>query len=64
MLWRLWKMTSKDLEQMADDLLRDEAKRQHKSMRQLGIIDERRARTVREKESPFADVFHRQRHHQ
>lgn len=57
-------MTSKDIEQMADDLLRDEAKRQHKSMRQLGIIDERRARTVREKESPFADVFHRQRHHQ
>lgn len=50
-------MTSKDLEQIADDILRDDAKRKRKSMRQLGIIDERRARTVRERETPFSSFF-------
>lgn len=50
-------MTSKQLEEMADDLLKDDAKRKHKSNRQLGTIDERRARTVREREVPFATFF-------
>jgi hypothetical protein len=44
-------------EQQADDILREDARKQHKSMRQLGIIDERRERTIRKREQPFADFF-------
>lgn len=50
-------MTSREAEELANELLREDAKRQHKSMRKLGIIDERRARTVREREVPFSSFF-------
>lgn len=51
----------KTIEQAADELLREDAHRQHKSMRQLGIIDDRRARTIREREVDFTDFFDRRR---
>ena len=38
------------IEDMADEILREDAKRQKKSLRKLGIIDERRERTIRERE--------------
>jgi len=50
-------MTSKQLEELADELLRQDAKTRRKSNRQLGTIDDRRARTVREREVPFATYF-------
>ena len=39
-----------DLEEVADQILREYAKREGKSMRQIGIVDERRERTIRSKE--------------
>ncbi len=50
-------MTNREAEEAADELLRQDAKAQRKSMRKLGIIDERRARTVREREVPFSSFF-------
>lgn len=47
------------LEEQADSILRDWAKSQGKSLRKGGIIDERRARTVREREVSFATFFAR-----
>lgn len=49
------------LNEEADAILRDWAKSEGKSLRQLGIIDQRRERTVREKEVPFAVIFGRRR---
>jgi len=49
----------KTIEQQADELLRADAHKQHKSMRELGMIDERRQRTIREREIDFADFFGR-----
>jgi hypothetical protein len=52
-------MTEREAEEQANEILRQHAKSNHKSMRALGIIDERRARTIRERETPFADYFSR-----
>lgn len=41
----------------ADTLLREWAKNEHISLRKAGIIDERRERTLREREVTFADFF-------
>lgn len=41
----------------ADELLREWAKSQGISLRKAGIIDERRERTLREREVTFADFF-------
>lgn len=41
----------------ADRILREWAQKEHKSLRELGIIDERRERTIREREVDFADFF-------
>jgi len=41
----------------ADALLREWAKSQGISLRKVGIIDDRRERTVREREVAFADFF-------
>jgi hypothetical protein len=51
-------------EQQADDILRDFANKEHKSMRQLGIIDERRQRTINGREKTFADFFARRKRHE
>lgn len=51
------------VEQQADEILREAAHSEHKSMRDLGIIDERRERTIREREQPFADYFARKTKH-
>jgi hypothetical protein len=48
-------------DQQADDILREWARDQHKSMRELGIIDRRRQRTINEREKPFADFFARRK---
>jgi len=48
-------------EQQADDILREFAHREHKSLRQLGIIDERRQRTINGREKTFADFFARRK---
>jgi hypothetical protein len=46
----------------ADTILRDWAKSQGLSLRKVGIIDERRERTIREREVPFSTFFeHRKR---
>lgn len=50
-------MSKDPVEQQADDLLRAWAKEQGISLRKDGIIDERRERTVRERETPFASFF-------
>ena len=55
-------MTNREAEEAANELLREDAKAQRKSMRKLGIIDERRARTVREREVPFSSFFTGHRH--
>ncbi len=44
-------------EMEADALLHEWAKSQNISLRKAGIIDERRERTVREREIPFASFF-------
>ena len=50
------------IEDMADEILREDAKKHHKSLRKLGIIDERRERTIREREiSESAVSEHRKR---
>jgi hypothetical protein len=49
------------LDKEADDLLRELAKREGKSLRQLGINDERRQRTIRERETTFSDYFGRRK---
>jgi hypothetical protein len=41
----------------ADTILREWAKDEGHSLRRSGIIDERRERTVREREVTFADFF-------
>lgn len=41
----------------ADAILKEFAKKEGKSLRELGIIDERRARTVRQREITFTDFF-------
>jgi len=41
----------------ADEILREWARKQGISLRQAGIIDERRNRTIREREINFATFF-------
>jgi hypothetical protein len=48
-------------EQQADQILKEWAHSHHQSLRKAGIIDERRERTVREREIAFADFFGRKR---
>ncbi len=50
------------LDEQADNILRDWAKSENISLRKGGIIDERRARTVREREISFASFFGRRQH--
>lgn len=38
------------IDEQADDILSRDAKSQHLSLRKMGIIDERRQRTIRERE--------------
>jgi hypothetical protein len=45
------------VEQEADDLLRAWAKEQGVSLRKDGIIDDRRERTIREREVSFTPFF-------
>lgn len=55
---------SKDaLEQQADDILRDWAREQGISLRKDGIIDERRERTIREREVDFTPFFAQRKNH-
>lgn len=56
-------MSKDPLEQQADELLREWAKDQGVSLRKDGIIDERRERTVRERETPFASFFANKKKH-
>jgi hypothetical protein len=49
------------IERDADRILREAANKEHKSMRDLGIIDDRRERTIRERETDFSDFFARRR---
>lgn len=48
-------------EQQADDILREWAASEHISLRRAGIIDERRGRTIHERETPFSVFFGRKR---
>lgn len=55
---------SKDLlEQQADELLREWARSEGVSLRRDGIIDERRERTVRERETSFSSFFANKKKH-
>lgn len=55
---------SKDaLEQQADELLREWAKEHHISLRKDGIIDDRRERTIREREVSFTPFFSQRKKH-
>jgi hypothetical protein len=54
----------KTLEEQADDLLRRLAIDTGESFRILGLIDERRARTIREREIPMATIEGRRRRHE
>jgi hypothetical protein len=44
----------KTLEEQADDILRKNATKHRVSLRKMGIIDERRQRTIREREIPLS----------
>lgn len=44
-------------EEQADAILRDWAREQGKSLRQLGIVDERRMTTINEREIPMSAVW-------
>lgn len=46
-----------NIEHTADELLHQWAKEQGISLRKAGIIDERRERTVRQREVPFTTFF-------
>lgn len=48
---------SQTVEQQADDILHQWAKEQGISLRKAGIIDERRERTIREREVDFTPFF-------
>lgn len=52
------------LEELADEMLRREARGTVGSLRKLGIIDERRARTIREREIPFSSYQNRGRRYE
>lgn len=47
-------MREKTLEEQANDLLREDCRRQKKSFRQCGLIDARRQRTINERELPVS----------
>ena len=49
--------TIRDLEEQADAILRDMAVREHRSLRTYGVIDERRQKTIRQREASFSDFF-------
>jgi hypothetical protein len=46
--------TPEQIEEAANELLKKEAVRHGGSLRKLGIIDERRERTIREREIPLS----------
>jgi hypothetical protein len=48
------------LDDIATELLREDAKKKGKSLRQEGIIDERRLRTIREKETSLEAWLHKE----
>lgn len=50
-------MPHKTVEQQADTILHEWAKSQGISLRKVGIIDERRERTIREREVDFTPFF-------
>lgn len=50
------------MEQTADDILRDWAKKEGISLRKVGIIDSRRRRTIDEREVCFTPFFAHRRH--
>ncbi len=50
------------LDEMADEILREDARKNKKSLRKYGIVDERRERTIRAREIPLSSVSeHRSR---
>ena len=56
-------MSKDTLEQQADELLRGWAREQGISLRKDGIIDDRRDRTIREREVSFTPFFHQRKKH-
>jgi hypothetical protein len=54
---------NKTIEEQADDILSDDAKSHHKSLRKMGMIDARRARTIREKEITMSYLESKRRGH-
>jgi hypothetical protein len=55
-------MSPHNAEVTADEILRQDAKRQGVSLRKLGIIDDRRRRTIDEREVCFTPFFEHRRH--
>jgi hypothetical protein len=54
-------MTEKSLEEQADELLAEWAREQGESLRDLGVLDDRRLRTVRAVEIPMSSVYTKHR---
>ncbi len=57
-------MKEHDLEEIADQILRESAKKQGKSMRQIGVIDERRERTIRSREITLSYLQDKMKRHE
>jgi len=55
-------MSPHNIEQTADEILRQDARSQGVSLRKLGIIDDRRRRTIDEREVCFTPFFAHRRH--
>ena len=55
-------MSPHNNEQTADDILREWARSQGVSLRKLGIIDDRRQRTITEREVCFTPFFAHRKH--
>ena len=49
------------LDEVADAILADDARSQHKSMRKMGMIDDRRMRTIRSREITMSYLESRRR---
>jgi hypothetical protein len=50
------------LDDIADEILKQDARKNKKSLRKYGIVDERRERTIRAREIPLSSVSeHRSR---
>ncbi len=57
-------MKEANLDELADQILREAAKKEGKSMRQIGVIDERRARTIRSREITLSYLQDRMKRHE